>query len=153
MTFIPRGKGLQISLSDLQEEMNRMFDRMWHAGISTAPLDGQEWAPVVDLISEPSRFVVLAEVPGLIVEEIEVSYEQGVLSLKGHKPVGQGESETVDVMRRERRFGKFNRRITIPEPVRADEITAACRRGVLEVILPKKEPAQRQSVKVQVAED
>jgi len=148
MTFIPRGKGLQISITDLQEEMNRMFDRMWHGGISTAPLDGQEWAPAVDLIDEPSRYLLLAEVPGLGTEDIEVCYEQGELVLKGHKPAGPSESERTAVLRRERRFGKFCRRLTIPEPFRADAITATCRSGVLEIALPKKAPAERQSIKI-----
>ena len=150
MTLISRGKGLQVSVSDLQTEMNAMLNRMWHGGISTAPLDGQEWAPAIDLIDEPSRYVLVAEVPGLSVEEIEVSFEQNNLIIQGDKPAPHGDSDQSETIRHERRFGKFCRRISIPEAIRADAITATCRRGVLEVALPKKAPADRQSVKIDV---
>jgi HSP20 family protein len=141
-----------VSLVDLQDEVNRMFDRMWHTGISTAPLDGQQWAPVLDLVDEPSRFVLTAEVPGLNVEDIEVCYEDGQLVLKGAKPAGYGEGERPDFLRRERRFGNFRRCIPIPEAINVEALRAKCQHGVLEVVMPKKEPASRKTVRIEVSE-
>jgi HSP20 family protein len=152
MTFSPFGKGIQVSLNDLQDEMNRMFDRMWHAGISTAPLDGQKWAPLVDVMDEPTRYLLTAEVPGLNVEDIDVCYEQGELVLKGHKAAERSEDENIAFVRRERRFGSFCRRLPMPEAIDTDAITAKCHRGLLEVVLPKKEPPDRKSVRVSVGE-
>jgi len=153
MSFSPLGKGLQISLTDLQEELNRMFDRMWHGGISTGPLDGQKWAPAVDLVDESERFVLTAEVPGLCVEDIEVCYEQGELVLKGHKTGDRGEEEDVEYARRERRFGNFCRRIPMPERIESDAITARCRHGLLEISLPKKELPERKTVTIHVDDE
>ena len=64
MIPIPSRKDLPASLSDLQAEMNNLIERLWHTGLTTRPLDGQEWAPSVDVLEEPDRFVVKAEVPG-----------------------------------------------------------------------------------------
>jgi len=152
MKLNPFGKGMQISLSDLQEEMNRMFDRMWHAGISTAPFDGQDWAPVIDLVNEPTRLVLTAEVPGLRVDDIEVCYEEGQVILKGNKLSSRVEDTKVDYVRRERRFGRFQRAIPLTEAINSEAITAKCVSGVLEVVLPKKEPKLRKSVRIEVSE-
>ncbi|HRX85238.1 MAG TPA: Hsp20/alpha crystallin family protein [Phycisphaerae bacterium] len=152
MSLSPFSKGFPISIGDVQEEINRVFDRMWHGGISTAPLDGQKWAPATDVIDEPTQYVVTAEVPGLGVEEIEVTFDEGELMLKGHKVAGRTAEEGIAFVRRERRFGNFCRRIPIPERVNAEAISARCAKGVLEIILPKKEIPQRKTVKIEVAE-
>jgi HSP20 family protein len=152
MSLLPFNKGIPVSLTDLQDEMNRVFDRMWHTGISTAPLDGQKWAPPIDLIDEPTQFVLTAEVPGLAVEEIEVTFDEGELVLRGHKSAGRSEEEGIDFVRRERRYGNFARRVAIPERINAEAISARCSRGVLEIIMPKKELPQRKTVKIEVGE-
>jgi HSP20 family protein len=146
------GKGIQISLSDLQEEMNHLFDRMWHAGISTAPLDGQKWAPVIDVLDEPTQYILTAEVPGLSVDDIDVSYEQGEVVVKGHKSAERGDSDDIQWVRRERRFGSFCRRVAMPERINAEGISAKCRNGLLEIILPKKEIPERTAIKIDVEE-
>ncbi len=152
MSLSPFSKGLQISVSDLKDEMNRMLDRFWHAGISTAPLDGQKWAPSIDVIDESTQYLLVAEVPGLNVEDIEVCYEHGELILKGHKAVERDEDEDVDYLCLERRFGNFCRRVPMPEPINADGIRASCQKGLLEVVLPKKEPPDRKTVTISVRE-
>lgn len=152
MSLSPFGKGFQISISDLQEEMNRMLDRMWHTGISTAPLDGQKWAPAIDLLDEPNQFVLTAEVPGLNVEDIEVSFEGGELVLKGNKSAGRDEDEEAAYLRRERRYGAFCRRVGLPEQVKEEAVTARCRNGLLEVVLPKKDLPTRKTVKIEVVD-
>jgi HSP20 family protein len=141
-----------MSLGDVQEEINRVFDRMWHGGISTAPLDGQKWAPAIDVIDEPTQYVVTAEVPGLSVEEIEVTFDEGELVLKGHKIAGRTADEGISFVRRERRYGNFSRRVSIPERINAEAISARCTKGVLEIILPKKEIPQRKTVRIEAAD-
>jgi HSP20 family protein len=152
MAFGPFAKGFPTSLADLQEEVNRVFDRMWHTGLSTPPLDGQKWAPPVDLLDEPAQYVLTAEVPGLNVEDIELSFDEGELILRGHKPVAQSSEEEVNYLKHERRFGSFCRRVPLPERVQEDAITARCTKGVLEVVLPKREQTQRRSVRIDVVD-
>jgi HSP20 family protein len=144
------GRNLHTSLAEVQEEINRVFERMWHTGISTAPLDGHKWAPNIDLLDEPSQYVVTAEVPGLNVEDIEICFDEGELIIRGHKPQVRPADEGVSYLRRERRFGSFCRRIELPERVREEGITARCAKGVLEVVLPKQEIPERKTVRIEV---
>ncbi len=150
MSFTPFGKAIPTSLSELQDELTRVFDRAWQAGISTGPLHGHGWGPVIDVIDEDERFVVVAEVPGLSVADIEVSFEQGELILKGNKIQDRGEEEEVLYVRNERRFGSFCRRVALPEEVDTADIKATCQRGLLEVVLPKVKTDVGTKVKINV---
>ena len=150
MSFGSKAKGFQVSLSDLQDEFNNMLHRMWHGGIRTAPFDGQQWAPSIDLADEVDRYVVSAEVPGLSVDDIEVRFEHGDIVLEGHKSCGRTEEERSELAVRERRFGHFSRRLTLAEPVRENAIEASCKAGVLVVVLPKQTPGTRRTINVEV---
>ncbi len=152
MALIPFGRGRQLSVADLQDEINRMFDRMWHRGLSTGPLDGQDWAPLVDLVDEAERYVLAAELPGMAVEDIEVSYEEGEVVIRGQKTAGLEPSEGRKFVQRERGSGSFCRRVAMPKQINADRISARCQMGVLEVVLPKEESAARHSIQVKVEE-
>ena len=151
MLPIPSRKDLPGSLTELQAEMNNLFQRLWHAGLSTGPLDGQEWAPPLDVVEEAERYVVKAEVPGLDVADIEVTYAHGALTIKGRKKEEFVE-EGAGMVRRERRFGQFARSVSVPGEVEASQISASCRQGVLEVTLPKKEGSRSKAVKIEVTE-
>ncbi len=153
MSLSPLGKSLPRSLAYLQDEFSHMLGRMWHTGISTAPLDGQHWAPNIDVYEESTGYVLTAEVPGLKVEDIEVTHEDGELVIRGHKPPDFDDEGTREYLRAERRYGSFCRRVELPEPINVSAITATCRAGLLPVHLPKKEPAVKQSVTIQVLDD
>lgn len=148
---IPSRKDLPSSLSELQAEMNGLFQRLWHAGLTTGPLDGQEWAPALDVIEEADRYVVKAEVPGLEASDIDVSYSEGTLTIRGHKKEEYTEETRAGLIRRERRFGQFARALPLPGAVEASRICATCRHGVLEVTLPKKEDSRARTVKIEVS--
>lgn len=152
MAFLPFRKEGILSLSELQDQMNLLFSRMWHAGVSTGPLDGQDWAPSLDVYEAPDRYVVRAEVPGLRVDDIDVTYSGTTLTLSGEKVTDTTEELQPGCLRNERRFGKFSRSVTLPEAVDPDKITASCRNGVLEVVLTKQEQSKPASIKIEVGE-
>ncbi len=152
MPRIPFTKEGHIPLSDLQEEMNKLFERLWHGGVTTGPLDGQDWAPPVDVLEEPARYVVKAEVPGLDAGDVDVSISGDALTIKGHKPSERSEGQEANYLRAERRFGNFARSVALPASVDPAKVTAACRQGVLEIILPKKEEARPKSIRVELQE-
>ena len=151
MSLLPFRREGQMSLSDLQDQINLLLSRFWHSGLSTGPLDGQDWAPRLDVHESPDKYVVRAEVPGLGVEDIEVTYIGNTLSIKGEK-LAEVEEEGAGkgCLCRERRFGSFSRTVTLPEPVDDASITAKCQNGVLEVVLPKSEESRPKSIKVKV---
>jgi len=152
MPFFARGADNPISLSNLQDEMSHLVERVWHAGLSTGPLDGQEWAPAVDMYEGPERYTLYVEVPGVDPDAIDVSYLTGALTIQGEKVAGPSAGEAGRLVRHERRFGKFRRTVELPTDVEADKLFAKYHAGVLEITLPKTKSSVAQSVKIKVDE-
>ncbi len=122
-------------LTELRSRFDRMLDDL---GAGHA----REWSPAVDLIRDNGHLVLRADVPGIKPEEISIEIDHGVLSLSGkHEETEEKTDERI--VRRERRYGAFSRRIPLPEGVDPKKIKAVTRDGVLEVTIPlPKEPAQ-----------
>ena len=150
MSFRPL-QDVPASLGNLQEEMNRLLDRVWHGGLSTGPFDGQEHAPPIDLYEYEDRYVVFVEVPGVDASTVNVSYVESSLTIRGDK-IAPAKTEDASRVRRERHFGTFSRVIELPGEIDADGLSAACRAGVLEVTVPKTETSRTKSVKIDVQE-
>lgn len=151
-TFRPHNPW-QLSLEDLQREMNQFFDKLWHAGVRTGPLDGQDWSPPIDVYEETDSFVVRAEIPGCSVHDIEVSLAGRELTIRGEKHAEQEPGGTARRLRCERGFGHFLRTIELPRPVKEDEVSAGVRNGVLRVVLYKQEEARGKTVRVHVEDE
>ncbi len=152
MPEIPLPREIPFSLQDLRDEFDRFVDKVWHGGLQTAPLDGQDWAPRIDVIEEPDRYVLRVEVPGLTSEEVQVSILDGRLTIKGTKTAPTKPSDAGRFLRRECRHGSFCRRFEFPNPVDEEGVSAAYRNGVLDVTIPKQPEVQGRSVKVSSAE-
>jgi len=149
MTFKPFGKDVQFSLSDLQDEMNRVFSRLWQGGMRVNPFVEHEWGPRIDLREEPERFVATAEVPGVDIAAIDLSYTAGVLSIRGEKPEPAFDEGLWQRVISECRHGSFVRTIPLPAEIDPDAISATCRAGVLEVVLPKSQVARAKPIKIE----
>ncbi|MDP1558863.1 MAG: Hsp20/alpha crystallin family protein [Nitrosomonas sp.] len=106
-----------------------------------------EWAPAVDIKEETDRFVLLADIPGVKPEEIDVSMEDGVLTIKGEKKT-EAETEKEGYKRIERTYGSFYRRFSLPDTANSDAISAESRHGVLEIVIPKREALQPKKIQV-----
>jgi len=152
MTPFPFRKDLPLTIGEVQDEINRLFERLYHGGISTGPLDGQDWAPPLDVLDEPDRYLVRAEVPGLDVKDIEVSVSGDTLTIKGHKPTERREGQERNYILMERRFGNFMRSIRLPAGLEPSGIVATSKRGVLEIVLPKKEESKPKTIRVEVSD-
>ncbi len=145
----PRLPDTQLSLSSLQDEVNRIFERIWHAGVSTGPFDGQKWAPVVDLYEHAEHYTLYVEVPGVDGSAIELSYLDHELTIRGEKPTPAGaDNEARSPLRQERRFGTFCRAVELPRGIDADKLSAACHAGVLEITIPKSASSQPKGIKI-----
>ena len=142
----------QLSLSNLQDEMNRLFERIWHAGVSTRPFDGQKWAPVVDLYEYDNRYVLHAEIPGVDGTAVELSYLDNALTIRGEKTKPAAAEEADRSLRSERRFGVFCRTVELPPGIDADKLSAQCSAGVLEVTIPKSEASRPKAINIDVQE-
>jgi HSP20 family protein len=135
--------------------LHRDLDQI--AGRRLALADGTEngssvadWVPAVDIVEEKDRFVMRADVPGVDAKNIDISMENGVLSVSGERH--QEKDEDVNGVRRiERISGKFYRRFTLPETANAEAISAKSSNGILEVVIPKQAHVQARKITVQAS--
>ena len=137
------------SISDLmQRDFDRPASRRFVRGETATP--AYDWAPAVDIVEEKDRFLLLADVPGVLAEDIDVSMEEGVLSVSGERH-SETHDETNGVHRFERASGRFHRRFSLPETADAEGIAAKCANGILEVSIPKLPEVQPRRITVEAA--
>lgn len=109
-----------------------------------------DWVPAVDIIEEKQRFVLRADVPGVNAEDIDVSMDNGVLSISGERHA-IATTDDSGVQRIERATGRFLRRFTLPDAADAETIAARCSNGILEVTIPKMPEIQARRITVEAA--
>lgn len=125
------------------------FDRLLDQGFRdfTPGLGGR--FPSVDVFQTEKDVVIKAELPGVEIDDIDITATEESVTIKGESKM----EKTVDedgFIHRERRFGKFFRTIPLPVKVKSNETTANFKNGVLEIKLPKQEQFQNNGVKVKV---
>lgn len=131
-------------MSQLHNEINRLFDSFGPENDTTPAVD---WTPAVDVSEEESRYVLHADVPGVDPKEIEVTLEDGVLTIRGERRSEKNVDEK-GFRRIERFSGSFYRRFTLPDTADADNISATTKNGVLELVIPKQEKVQPRRITV-----
>ena len=109
------------------------------------------WVPPVDIYSNGDHELVLkAELPDMTRETIDVTVDDGTLTIKGDKKIA-GDVKDEQFHRIERRYGAFNRSFSLPETVDASRVSAEYKQGVLTVRLPLREEARPKTIKIDVA--
>jgi HSP20 family protein len=122
----------------LQNEMRNVFERYFNAEESDqSNIVTSQWTPRVDIKEEDTRFVILADIPGVDPKDIEITMEKGILSIKGERKAESTEQNNK-LTRVERSHGLFYRRFALPDSADAEGIKAAGKHGVLEVSIPKR---------------
>lgn len=136
-------------LHDLQDRMNRIFeDRLGGSGLFGVER-GTSAFPPLDIRHDVDNVYVVAELPGVSIDLLDLSITADTLSLKGErKPRDVPESK---FHRRERAFGHFNRLVSLPDRVDADKIQASLKDGILRVVLPKAESAKPRQIRISPA--
>lgn len=109
-----------------------------------------DWLPAVDIREENDRFLLQADLPGVDPDAIEVTMEDGVLTIQGSR-VSESTDEQESYKRYERVRGSFLRRFTLPDTANGDAISAATSNGVLEVSIPKQVKPQPRKISVKPA--
>jgi HSP20 family protein len=109
--------------------------------------EASTWLPAVDVKEEQDRYVLHADLPGVEAKDIDVTVENGVLTLKGKREHEKTE-ERNGYKHVERMQGTFQRRFSLPESVEADKVEAKSRDGVLEVVVPKHAKIQPRRITV-----
>lgn len=121
-------------LHQIQRELERSADSKV---TQTESAVTAEWTPAVDIREEADRYVLWADVPGVQPDSIDITMDQGILTLKGERETFERTREH-GFKRVERVSGSFYRRFSLPDSADADGITARSQNGVLEIAIPKK---------------
>ena len=120
---------------DMQSEINRMLKETL-GSLALGPQrrlnGGTEWVPALDVLQEDGDIVVRAELPGVKQEDVDITYQNGVLTISGVRQAEE-QKEGSGYYVRERRYGSFRRSMSLPEGTDESSITARFRDGVLEV--------------------
>ena len=129
----------------LLNRLNRDLD-----GFLGTPSNAVAFIPAVDVQEEKERYVVKADLPGVKPEDIEVTAEKGILTLRGERKA-EARDNAAGYERVERVSGSFTRRFALPENVQGDAIKAKFTHGVLEVSIPKQPVVPAKRVVVEAA--
>ena len=119
-------------------EMNRLLDEIMGGSAGPARSSGRqqgaptEWAPAIDAVTKDSDVVILAELPGVKQEDVDITLHDNVLTISGERRAEQDE-ERGGYHIRERRYGSFRRSVALPEGIDESKISARYEDGVLEV--------------------
>jgi len=128
-----------------------LFDRFvrdWPWPGATGEFRG--WAPAVDMVDRKNEVVVRVDVPGLSERDINVSIDNGVLTISGERKEDR-ETQDDDYYCSERWAGSFSRALMLPQGVDADGIKATLKHGILEVHIPKTKEAAGKRIEVKAA--
>jgi HSP20 family protein len=136
--------------AQLQDRINRVFNDAYGRSDEGLMTTGT-WVPPVDIYQNGGQEVVIkAELPDMKREDIDITVDNGTLTIKGEKKFSS-EVKEEQFHRIERRYGAFSRTFSLPPTVDAGKVAAEYKDGVLTVKLPVREEAKPRQVKVEVS--
>jgi HSP20 family protein len=139
--FRPRPSWTLRDFGDLHREIDSLFGGVF----GSVRESDSDWAPHVESYLENDTLHVRADLPGIDPKAVDVSVEDDVLTIRGERKSGHEEATYREV-----RYGRFERRLRVPEGTEADKIKATYSNGVLEITIPIPKPVSRK-VTVDVA--
>lgn len=138
-------------ISNLQQQINRMFDDFGPGfgqyGSQFEGLGGGTFAPALDVKEDADSYIVSIEVPGIAQENLNISLENNVLTVRGTKEQRRDEKDR-ELRRVERSYGSFARSVTLPRNVDASKVAANLNDGVLTIDLPKEDQAKPKQISI-----
>ena len=124
-----------LRITDLRQELDRLFDRMFESRWDQFPATG-DWVPSLDLSETTDALVLKMEVPGMDAKDIQVSLQEDLLTVKGERKQ-EKEEKGEQYHQVERSHGAFTRSVRLPIGVDGSKVNATFRDGLLVVTMPK----------------
>ena len=135
-------------LRSIQEQMNRLIDLAWNRESGEDIREGA-WQPSVDIYEDENSVIIKAELPDVDQKDIEVKIEDNTLVLRGERKQDQT-IKKENYHRIERFYGSFQRSFVLPLTIDREKVKASCERGILTIILPKREETKPKQINVEV---
>jgi HSP20 family protein len=134
---------------DIDDLFNRVF---------SSPQGEQEqdtrlfnWVPAIETLTKDGQYVVRVDVPGVDPRDVEVSVQENNLVIKGERKSSR-ETKEKDYHYREAAYGRFERRLALPQGVDRDKVTASYKNGVLEIVVPQPAALAGKTIPIQIEE-
>ena len=134
------------STLDRMMTLNRALDQAFNSAWS----ESRVWVPAIDVVEKKDAYLLYAELPGVDASQIDISFEQNVLTIRGTKrPAIEAQNEgEIRVYAAERVTGTFERSVRLPEFVDGENIGASFNNGLLMVSVPKAQAAQPRRIEI-----
>jgi len=137
--YEPRYRGLGL--------LSRLLDDDFDSLVTRGADNVADWTPAVDIREDEKAYVLTADLPGVKPEDIDVTMEKGILTIRGNRDEAK-EDEDRGYKRYERVRGSFMRRFALPDTANGDDIEAKTEHGVLHVTIPKHAEPQPRRITV-----
>lgn len=137
-------------IAEMSNRLNRYVGPRAPNGGEQESLTIAQWAPAVDVIEQEKEFLIKAELPDMKKEDVKVSVDDRVMTIKGERKL-EKEETGKKFHRIERSYGSFSRSFTLPEDVDAAKVSADYKDGVLNIHLPRVEKPKTSPTEVKIA--
>ena len=142
---MPKSGNIDSEITSFREKMNKIFESVENK----EPLEEAEWSPDIDILEDKDDIIVKADIPGMKVDEINLTISGNRLSIKGDRKQESGRTdENYHFIGRN--YGKFKRAISLPVFINSEGVRASYKDGVLIIRLPKLEKKSFGEIKVKV---
>ncbi len=148
MAYITRWNPYR-DMAVMRRSMDRLFDRYFNEDEEWS--ESVTWGVALDVVEKENAFVVQASLPGVHPDDIDVTFNNNVLTIKGELR-SEEEKEETRYHLRERRYGLFSRSITLPRGIDGENIAAEYKDGVLTLSLPKREEVKPKRIEIRSTE-
>jgi HSP20 family protein len=148
---VRRERGWMDPWSRFSEEVDRMFDELWHPSFFRRGRMTRMWTPQIDVLEKEGSLVVRADLPGISRDDLEVEVADNMLTLRGERR-HEEEQQEEGYYRAERSYGSFSRTIPLPEGVSTEDVKATFNDGVLEIRIPVPQQQTAQARRIQIEE-
>jgi HSP20 family protein len=128
--------------------MRRTMDRLIEGTMDEDNTNLPEWGLALDVVEDEDAYLVKASVPGIKPDDLEITFNKGMLTIRGEVK-DENENTQGQYHLRERRYGSFARTISLPSTVDADDIEAQYQNGVLTLKMPKSEELKPRRIPIQ----
>lgn len=136
--------------TSILNEVNKIIEQAFRplGKTDSFTVETSQWMPAVDIKEDKNQFYIVADLPGVDKQDVSISMENSILTIKGSRQINT-EEENSNYFRNERVRGSFYRQFTLPDIANDAKIEARMQKGVLEIIIPKKESAQPRSIEIE----
>ncbi|MBW2309598.1 MAG: Hsp20/alpha crystallin family protein [Deltaproteobacteria bacterium] len=143
LQLVPRTSNWLSLMPDI-DLFDRMFDN-WN--VPSLWSEESVVVPAFDISETEKEYVISGEIPGIEPKDLEVTLNDGILTVKGEKKQ-ESEEEEENYHRVERHYGSFQRSFRLPENIKRDDLDATYKDGILKLTLPKSEESEVKKIEV-----